>query len=211
MASQVQELEGLEDWRVVLGALRASFATPDMSAGADFVARVVAAANEANHHPDLGVRYARVFVDLVTHDAGGLTIKDVEMARTISRLAAEMGLTAEPGVRQVLEICVDAMDIDGVRPFWEAVTGFDVDDEGDLVDGETGSGLVWFQQMDAPRPQRNRLHIDINVPVDVAEGRLASALDAGGALVSAERAPAFWVLADPEGNEVCLCTAAGRD
>ncbi|HLV55357.1 MAG TPA: 4a-hydroxytetrahydrobiopterin dehydratase [Actinotalea caeni] len=210
-AAQIAGQAGLEDWRVVRGALRTSFATPDMSAGAELVRRVVEAANEANHHPDLGVRYSRVLVDLVTHDAGGLTLKDVEMARTISDIAAGFGLRAEPEVRQVLEVCVDALDIDAVRPFWEAVTGFDVDEAGNLVDTATGSGSLWFQQMDAPRPQRNRLHVDIDVPLEVVEGRLAAALDAGGVLVSASSAPAFWVLADPEGNEACLSTSAGRD
>lgn len=210
-ASQVQAQPGLEDWRVVLGALRTSFRTPDMSGGVAFAARVVDAANEANHHPDLGIRYFRVLLDLVTHDADGLTLRDVEMARTISAIAADLGLTAEPDIRQVIEICVDAMDIEGVRPFWEAVTGFDADDAGDLVDRAAGSGAVWFQQMDEPRPQRNRLHIDINVPLEVVEGRLASALDAGGRLLSSTMAPAFWVLADPEGNEVCICTSEGRD
>ncbi|GAB2967807.1 4a-hydroxytetrahydrobiopterin dehydratase [Actinotalea caeni] len=210
-AAQIAGQAGLEDWRVVRGALRTSFATPDMSAGAELVRRVVEAANEANHHPDLGVRYSRVLVDLVTHDAGGLTLKDVEMARTISDIAAGLGLRAEPEVRQVLEVCVDALDIDAVRPFWEAVTGFDVDEAGNLVDTTTGSGSLWFQQMDAPRPQRNRLHVDIDVPLEVVEGRLAAALDAGGVLVSASSAPAFWVLADPEGNEACLSTSAGRD
>ncbi len=210
-AAQIAGQAGLEDWRVVRGALRTSFATPDMSAGAELVRRVVEAANDANHHPDLGVRYSRVLVDLVTHDAGGLTLKDVEMARTISDIAAGLGLRAEPEVRQVLEVCVDALDIDAVRPFWEAVTGFDVDEAGNLVDTATGSGSLWFQQMDAPRPQRNRLHVDIDVPLEVVEGRLAAALDAGGVLVSASSAPAFWVLADPEGNEACLSTSAGRD
>lgn len=210
-AAQIAGQAGLEDWRVVRGALRTSFATPDMSTGAELVRRVVEAANEANHHPDLGVRYSRVLVDLVTHDAGGLTLKDVEMARTISDIAAGLGLRAEPEVRQVLEVCVDALDIDAVRPFWEAVTGFDVDEAGNLVDTATGSGSLWFQQMDAPRPQRNRLHVDIDVPLEVVEGRLAAALDAGGVLVSASSAPAFWVLADPEGNEACLSTSAGRD
>lgn len=210
-AAQIAGQAGLEDWRVVRGALRTSFATPDMSAGAELVRRVVEAANEANHHPDLGVRYSRVLVDLVTHDAGGLTLKDVEMARTISDIAAGLGLRAEPEVRQVLGVCVDALDIDAVRPFWEAVTGFDVDEAGNLVDTATGSGSLWFQQMDAPRPQRNRLHVDIDVPLEVVEGRLAAALDAGGVLVSASSAPAFWVLADPEGNEACLSTSAGRD
>ncbi len=65
--------------------------------------------------------------------------------------------------------------------------------------------------MDEPRPQRNRIHLDVIVPHDVAEERVAAALAAGGRLVSADRAPAFWVLADAEGNEACVCTWQGRD
>jgi 4a-hydroxytetrahydrobiopterin dehydratase len=209
--SQIQEQDGLADWRVILGVLRASFATRDMSAGVEFVRSVVAAANEANHHPDLVLTYPRVEVDLVTHDAGGLTTRDVEMARTISGIAAGMGLQPEPRRRQVMEYAVDALDIAAVRPFWEAVTGLAPDDRGDLPASGVGQAAVWFQQMDAPRPQRNRVHLDITVPVDVADARVAAALAAGGRVVSDARAPAFVVLADPEGNEVCICTSAGRD
>jgi 4a-hydroxytetrahydrobiopterin dehydratase len=64
--------------------------------------------------------------------------------------------------------------------------------------------------MDAPRPQRNRIHIDVTVPHDQAEARVAAALAAGGTLLSDTRAPAFWVLADPEGNEACVCTWQAR-
>jgi 4a-hydroxytetrahydrobiopterin dehydratase len=70
---------------------------------------------------------------------------------------------------------------------------------------------VWFQQMDEPRPQRNRIHFDIDVPHDEVEERLVAALGAGGTLVSDGQAPAFWVLADAEGNEACLCTWQNRD
>ncbi|WGI35556.1 VOC family protein [Mycolicibacterium aubagnense] len=70
---------------------------------------------------------------------------------------------------------------------------------------------VWFQQMDASRPQRNRIHLDVDVPHDVASARIAAALAAGGVMVSDRAAPAFWVLADAEGNEVCVCTWQGRD
>jgi 4a-hydroxytetrahydrobiopterin dehydratase len=65
--------------------------------------------------------------------------------------------------------------------------------------------------MDAPRPQRNRLHIDVWVPPELGEARVAAALAAGGRLVSAAHAPSWWVLADAEGNEVCVSTSAGRD
>ena len=47
------------------------------------------------------------------------------------------------------------------------------------------------------------------MPPEVAEARIAAALEAGGALVSDERAPEFWVLADAQGNKACITT--GRD
>ena len=70
---------------------------------------------------------------------------------------------------------------------------------------------VWFQQMDAPRPQRNRIHFDISVPHDEAPRRIEATLTSGGKLLSDAEAPAFWVLADPEGNEACVTTWQGRD
>jgi 4a-hydroxytetrahydrobiopterin dehydratase len=69
----------------------------------------------------------------------------------------------------------------------------------------------WFQQIDAPRPQRNRIHIDVYVPHDHAEARLAAALAAGGLVVSDEDAPGWWTLADAEGNEVDLASGPDRD
>ena len=56
--------------------------------------------------------------------------------------------------------------------------------------------------MDAPRPQRNRVHVDVFVPNDAAEARVAAALAAGGRLVDDSHAPDWWTLADAEGNEV---------
>jgi 4a-hydroxytetrahydrobiopterin dehydratase len=58
--------------------------------------------------------------------------------------------------------------------------------------------------MDAPRPQRNRMHIDVYLPHDQVEGRIAAAVAAGGRVVSDTNAPGWWTLADPEGNEVDL-------
>jgi 4a-hydroxytetrahydrobiopterin dehydratase len=65
--------------------------------------------------------------------------------------------------------------------------------------------------MDAPRPQRNRIHLDISVSHDEAPRRLQAALAAGGRLVTDAAAPAFWVVADAEGNEACISTWQGRD
>jgi pterin-4a-carbinolamine dehydratase len=65
--------------------------------------------------------------------------------------------------------------------------------------------------MDAPRPQRNRVHIDVWVPHDQAEARIAAALATGGRLVSDRHAPSWWTLADAEGNEVDVATWRIRD
>ncbi|CAM3445154.1 4a-hydroxytetrahydrobiopterin dehydratase [Occultella aeris] len=216
-AEEVSELDGLEDWRVLIRSLHATFRTGSLAEGIAFATRVGAAADAADHHPDLDLRYFRTSVVLTTHSADGLTELDVDLARTISAIAAELGLTPEPALVSVQEIAIDALDIPAVLPFWRAVLGYDDDMppefEGDadaLGDPVNGNPAVWFQQMDAPRPQRNRIHIDVWVPLDAAEARVQAALDAGGALVSAHSAPSFWVLADPEGNEACVCTAFGR-
>jgi 4a-hydroxytetrahydrobiopterin dehydratase len=55
------------------------------------------------------------------------------------------------------------------------------------------------------------MHVDVYVAHDEAEGRVAAAIEAGGHLVTDEYAPAWWVLADAEGNEACVGTWVGRD
>jgi 4a-hydroxytetrahydrobiopterin dehydratase len=117
---------------------------------------------------------------------------------------------------QVIEIGIDALDAAAIRPFWRAVLGY-VDEPGrfgpwdGLVDPLGQGPAVWFQRMDAPRPQRNRIHFDVSVPHDEAASRIGAALAAGGTLINDTRAPAFWVLADAEGNEACVTTWQGRD
>jgi 4a-hydroxytetrahydrobiopterin dehydratase len=64
--------------------------------------------------------------------------------------------------------------------------------------------------MDPPRTARNRIHLDVSVPYDQAEARVAAALAAGGRLVSDAHAPMWWTLADAEGNEVDVATCLGR-
>jgi 4a-hydroxytetrahydrobiopterin dehydratase len=198
-------------WRVLLGALRATFIGPDFASGAAFVARIAELADAANHHPDVLLRWGQVSVKTSSHDVGGLTQRDVDLARAITLVADELGLEASVPRTEVLEIAVDALDIPAVRPFWAAVFGYEVSADGSEVADPAGVGpTVWFQQMDEPRPQRNRIHFDITVPHDLAQARVRAVIDAGGKLVSDAAAPSFWVMADPEGNEVCICTWQAR-
>ncbi|MGN6162223.1 MAG: VOC family protein, partial [Marmoricola sp.] len=57
---------------------------------------------------------------------------------------------------------------------------------------------------------RQRFHLDLTVPPEVASERIAAAVAAGGTVVDDEVAPRFVVLADPQGNKVCVCTHVGR-
>lgn len=208
----------LPDWRVLLGRMEAGFRAPSFEAGSAFIGRIAEAAEQQDHHPDIDLRYpGYVHVALRTHATNGLTDADVVLATTISALAADAGLTSEPHVAVGLEVAIDALDIDAVRPFWKAVLGYA--DRPPKNAGGQVTALVdplrirpafWFQQMDGPRPQRNRIHLDVTVPHDVAEQRVSAAIAAGGHLVSDARARAFWILADPEGNEACVCTWQDR-
>jgi 4a-hydroxytetrahydrobiopterin dehydratase len=89
-----------------------------------------------------------------------------------------------------------------VMPFWAAVLGYDTFGDEDVVDPLARGPWVSFQQLDEPRAGRNRIHVDVSVPRDQAEARVAAALDAGGHLVTDAFAPRWWTLADAEGNEV---------
>ena len=89
--------------------------------------------------------------------------------------------------------------------------GYDSKQSHDLVDGASRTPSLWFQKTDSDAPDRQRWHLDVSVPHDVAEARIQAAIDAGGTLVDDSRAPAFWVLADPDGNRSCICTWQARD
>jgi 4a-hydroxytetrahydrobiopterin dehydratase len=80
----------------------------------------------------------------------------------------------------------------------------------ELRDLSGSQPTLWFQETDQHDEPRQRFHLDIRVPPDVAESRIAAALEAGGVLVSDDRAPAFVVLADAQGNKVCVTTGRGR-
>ncbi len=209
---------GLDDWRVLLRAAEAVFVADGFTEAAAFVSAVAHQCDALGHLPDVDLRPdGSVRVRLASDAQRGLSTTDVEVARTISAIAASHGLRPRPQPMSRLEIALDALDIDAVLPFWRALLAY-VDEptaEGEqvtaLLDPARVSPPFWFQQMDEPRPQRNRIHIDVTVPHDEADARIAAALAAGGTLVSDEEARAFWVLADAEGNEACITTWQDRD
>jgi 4a-hydroxytetrahydrobiopterin dehydratase len=216
-ARQFHFSSGVGDWRVGDGGAGAYFRIGSFAMGARFVQAISELPGLERHAPDVDLRPDGVFVRLFTTAPApdGLSDRDVEMARLISSAARQLGLAAEPYEVQNVVVTIDALDISKVLPFWRAVLGYrDRDDSGpveELNDPHRRQPIVCFQQMDAPRPQRNRIHLDVWVPHDQAAARVAAAVAAGGRVVSEEMAPSWWVLADAEGNEACVATWIGTD
>ncbi len=81
-----QKLGALPDWKIVLGELVRTFQFKDFRAALGFVNQVGELAEAAGHHPDIDIRYNRVRLALTTHDAGGLTAKDFDLATLAGKL-----------------------------------------------------------------------------------------------------------------------------
>jgi 4a-hydroxytetrahydrobiopterin dehydratase len=207
LTRQLAELPGVDAG--TSGSLVLALEAPGFLDAVRLIDLVAVDAERMNHHPDIDLRWRRVVFTLSTHSAGGVTQLDLELAHQILAAAREVGATVG-ALPERTEICVDAADIEAVRPFWRAIMGYrefrTTVGTTELQDPAGRGPAVWFQQMDDARQERNRLHLDIYVPTDQAEARVAAAIAEGGHLVTDEHAPAWWVLADAEGNEACICT-----
>ncbi len=208
---EFHEAGGVDDWRVVFGGAYAHFRTGSFRVGVALVNAIGDLADAANHHPDVDLRYPGVSVRLVTHEVGGLSSRDIDLARQISAAARDLGVAADPGAVQTVQVAIDAVDRSRVMPFWRAVLDYKAVGDEDLDDPHGSGPSFWFQEIDQAKPGRNRFHVDVSVPHDQGEARVAAAVAAGGRLVSDENAPAWWTLADAEGNEADVATWQGRD
>lgn len=220
--AQAAEVADPLGWRLILGVLITHVPVDSLTDAAEAIRVAVDAVGAQGHgHLSADLHADRVVLRLHTLAVGTVTDYDLRLAPVITAALAQRSLRTGPGdgsaAPQLIEVAIDALDIPKVRPFWQAVTGY-VDAPGPPELGDTAlldplrrGPAIWFQQMDAPRHQRNRIHLDVDVAPELAQARIDAALAAGGTLRYAGAAPAFWVLADPEGNEACICTWQGRD
>lgn len=203
---------GLDDWRVLPHSLHTRFLTGDFSGGLAFIAAVGELEGCTGHEPELALTPGSVDVSLRARGSSGLTEHDLDVAGLISDLARRHGIPARPSVRAVLELALDTADIAAIGPFWATLLTGDADalDGDDVVDPTGQLPLLWFQHTEQHSVPRQRFHLDVWVPHDVAADRIAAAVAAGGRVVDDTEAPAFTVLADAEGNRACVCTTLGR-
>ena len=212
---------GLADWRKLGQGLHARFVPSSFPAAARFLAAVAEVTDEVGHAPQ--VRMDARFVDLklitedaifrdddgVEHQVEWVTQRDVELARRISDVAREHGLRADPSTVTAIELALDTAHADAVAPVWSALLTGGADAQGrgtisdDVRDATWRVPILWFQETEEHETPRQRFHVDVQVPYDVADQRIAAALAAGGVVVQ-DSDPSYVVIADPDGNKACI-------
>lgn len=201
--------EGVGDWRPLFWGAKAHFLTGDFATGAAFVAAIAEDAAAISHAPLIDLRPDTVTVTVITIGVG-LSDLDLALARRISLTAARLGLESNPGAVQHVQLAFDVADRRAVMDFWRAALGYVAVGPEDLVQPDLIGPPLWFQQKQHVSP-RNRIHVDVSLPHDVARARVDAILAAGGRMLGDRNAPAWWSLIDPEGNVVDIATWQGRD
>jgi 4a-hydroxytetrahydrobiopterin dehydratase len=214
----------LTDWRKLAQGLHARFVIADFPAGARFVTAIAQAGDTLGHHPRITLGDGFVDLKLISSDAvyrdtqgndhivEWVTQRDIDLARTVSAIAADQHLAADPAAITTIELALDSADIAKIAPMWAALLTGSTEARGrgtiseDIRD-ETGRvPILWFQQTDEHETPRQRFHVDVWVAPEVAEQRIAAAVAAGGTIVDDSQAPSYTVVADSEGNKACVCT-----
>ena len=172
------------------------------------------AAEAAGHHPDLKITPGAVDVSVCTREDGlWVTQNDIDLARTISQIARQQGLTPEPAAVTQLEITLDTADQDRLARFWSALLTGSPDNTiyDSVFDPTSRVPALWFQGTGEHPAPRQRWHFDLWLAPEAAAERITAAVAAGGSIADDSQAPSFTVLADPDGNKVCICTCLERD
>lgn len=199
-----RQLADLPGWRFADAALRRSVTAPDFTSAIAIVDVVAQTAEEMDHHPDVDIRWRTLHFALSTHSAGGVTQLDVELAHRISAAASDHGVRLDDAVdpKPRLEITVDCVDAEAMRRWWAAALRY-VEHEDVIVDPDGNGPTLWFQEVAEPKTVKNRVHLDLHLSRHEAAAKRDLLLSMGGTLLDTQET--FWVLADPEGNEMCVC------
>jgi 4a-hydroxytetrahydrobiopterin dehydratase len=202
-ARAFHEADGVKEWRVLFSGAHAYYRVTTFEQGAKFVTAIAKAAEAVGHFPDVDLRPEGVTVRTASGEYGALSERDVEVARRISDAARRLQLEPDPSQVQVVAIAVAQPEGSDVGPFWAAALGYrHLGPDEDAVDRHRRGPHVSFQRLRPPKPGRGRLHVDVSVPADQAEARVAAAIAAGGRLADDSHAPDWWTLASPENHGV---------
>ena len=215
----------LTDWRKLAQGLHARYLVADFGTGVRFVDAVGEAGDALGHHPSVSIGQGYVDLKLVTADAiyrdgegnehvvEWVTQQDIDLARRITKIAADHEVDADPTSVSVLELGLDTAHSATIAPVWAALLTGNAESQGrgspsDEIRDATGRiPNMWFGDADEHETPCQRFHVEVYVAPEVAEQRVAAAVAAGGAVVDDSNAPSLTVIADQDGNTGVLCVA----
>ena len=195
-------LPGTTDWL----ALFAAMTFYPTSSPAQLVTKVAELADAAGIPLMIDVRAEGVVLDSGKdqwEDGDSADPNFVALATQVEAAAKDLGLRADPARLRFVQFGIDAVDVPAVRAFWLTLLGYAEDDRPhltDIYDPRRLNPVLFFQQLEEPRRQRNRIHFELDVPQDAVPERVEAALRAGGRLLDEKP----YLVADPEGNEVVI-------
>ena len=216
---QIQDAQ-LTDWRKLAQGLHARYVVADFRSGARFLAAVADAVDDHGDHLRATVGDGFLDLKLITldavyrdgegneHEVEWVTERDLDLARRISEVAAEHAARPDTAGITNIELALDTAHEERLAPFWSALLTGGQAARGrgtignDVRDGDGRVPYLWFQETEEHETPRQRFHLDVFVPREHAQQRIAAALDAGGVVVSEE--DGFTILADPDGNKACV-------
>lgn len=200
------------DWQAVFSAM-ACYRTTSRAQQRGLAAAAAAVADDAGFPLLIDLRPGLVILDSGKDqwdgDAHGLDLDFTDLAADLQAAAHELDATADPELPRFVQLFLDAADVAAARAFWTVALGYGPDRrEGltDIHDPRRLNPVLVFQELDASdterRQQRNRIHLELSVPSDLAPTRVDTTLAAGGRLL--DEADDLWRIADPDGNELVI-------
>jgi 4a-hydroxytetrahydrobiopterin dehydratase len=187
------------------------------------VSAIGEAVDEVGHYPIVSVGNGYIDLKLITDDAiyreengtehvvSWPTQQDVDLARQITTVAADHGLTADPASVSVIELGLDTTSSTTIAPVWAALLTGNANSQGhgspsDEIRDATGRvPNLWFGDLSNDDDQGQRFHVEVYVAPEVAEQRITAVIAAGGTVVDDSGAPGLTVIADQDGNRGVLC------
>ena len=193
--------DGIDDWVVLHGGATAAFRVGSMADAARLAQAIVEVPEVADVGAVLTIAGSRLTVR-ITRDMWQLEAHHADLARAISAVARSAHATPEPETVQEVQLAIAATPDEIDLGFWRAVLGYAPMAPDNGVDPLGHGSAVWMQQLDAAKPLRHAMHVDVSVAKEQAPARLAAALEAGGRIVA--ESPEHWTLSDRAGNRVCI-------
>ena len=201
-AAEFHRQAGVAQWRVTAWGPQAVFVSESLAHAARLVPAIVAESDRHSIEPDVDLRPEAIIVRVPYRGADSIPARAAEFAAAVSVAAKELSLRADLTLIQCVDIAVAQHSEVDTRPFWTAALGYEISGEYDSIDPLRRGPQLSFQPNKRDARARGRTHIDVSVPADQAEARVAAALAAGGRLADDSRAPMWWTLASPDNHGV---------